>query len=309
MRALIGHYIGGGWGKEHADDRHTSRAHVIRGTDFSEIVEGLSDTVPCRFHTPSNVSSRQLEVGDIVFEVSGGSKDQPVGRTVLVKESTLALFDGFVIPASFCKRIVINKDVADAKYVYYLLAALYRDRILTRWQTQSTGITNFNFERFLDECDVNLPTRAAQEHIARILSDYDELIENNLRRIRLLDAMAKAIYREWLVDRRVPEVSDSSSSTPNDWPRRTLATLVCDHIGGGWGKELPDSRHSEVGWVIRGTDIPGARRCEVEKVPRRFHVPSNIAARRLQEGDILFEVSGGSKGNRSGELYLSPLSC
>ena len=145
MRDVVASYIGGGWGKDSPDEEYVVPAFVVRGTDFSSIVEGDNRTVPARFHKKSNVSKRQLGIDDIVFEVSGGSKNQPVGRTVLAKDSVLAQFDAPVIPASFCKRVVIDKHVAVPAYVYYFLASIYQNRTITQWQTQSTGLSNFGF--------------------------------------------------------------------------------------------------------------------------------------------------------------------
>src|SRR5258708_26629988 len=52
--------------------------------------------------------------------------------------------------------------------------------------------------------EVNLPSRAEQDRIAEILSAYDDLIETNTRRIRILEEMAQMIYREWFVHFRYP---------------------------------------------------------------------------------------------------------
>ena len=52
--------------------------------------------------------------------------------------------------------------------------------------------------------DVPLPPLPTQRKIASILSAYDDLIENNTRRIAILEEMAQAIYREWFVNFRFP---------------------------------------------------------------------------------------------------------
>jgi type I restriction enzyme S subunit len=52
--------------------------------------------------------------------------------------------------------------------------------------------------------EVSLPLLPTQRRIASILSAYDDLIENNTRRIKILEQMAQAIYREWFVEFRAP---------------------------------------------------------------------------------------------------------
>ena len=160
------------------------------------------------------------------------------------------------------------------------------------------------------EMEVSLPPRPTQDRIAGILSAYDELMENSQRRIRLLEAMARALYREWFVHFRfpghdkLPRVASPLGDIPQGWEVKPLESLLIDHIGGGWGKDVADEDHTEPAWVIRGTDIPDARSSRVADVPHRFHTVSNLRTRRLQAGDILFEVSGGSKGQPVGRTLL-----
>jgi type I restriction enzyme S subunit len=72
------------------------------------------------------------------------------------------------------------------------------------------------------ELEVQLPPRKAQDRIAGTLSAYDELIENSQRRIRILEAMARALYREWFVHFRYPgsEPSTRPAGHPSPSGRR-----------------------------------------------------------------------------------------
>jgi type I restriction enzyme S subunit len=76
----------------------------------------------------------------------------------------------------------------DIRYFYYAL--------------RNVDLTNYGYERhfkYLKEEQIPVPPLPVQRRIAGILSAYDELMENNRRRIRLLEAMARAPYREWFV--------------------------------------------------------------------------------------------------------------
>jgi type I restriction enzyme S subunit len=158
--------------------------------------------------------------------------------------------------------------------------------------------------------ELSLPPLPIQRRISGILSAYDELIENSQRRIKILEAMARGLYREWFVHFRfpghesVPLVPSSMGQIPQGWEVKKLGELMADHIGGGWGKDKADEDHSQPAWVIRGTDIPSARSSQVTGVPHRFHTVSNLRSRKLAAGDILFEVSGGSKGQPVGRTLL-----
>ncbi len=187
---LLEYDIGGGWGTDAAEPGSSSIGHVIRGTDIPRVAFGDLSTVPLRFHKASNLASRILQPGDIVFEVSGGSKGQPVGRALQITDGLLANFEHDVICASFCKFIRVDPEVAHPGYVFRVLQAAYAGGQLNAYQVQSTGITNFKWKPFLQHFAVELPTRAVQERTAALLDAFDALITNNLRRVEVLDEMA-----------------------------------------------------------------------------------------------------------------------
>lgn len=238
LRPLFKDYIGGGWGSESASADYSEPAAVIRGTDIPGALIGDVQSVPRRFHKISNLKSRKLEVGDLILEVSGGSKDQPVGRALYCSNRLLASIGGDVIPASFCKRIVPDTTLVDGRFIYYVLRCLYDDRRIAQWQVQSTGISNFQFEAFLDECEVDLPPLEAQRRIASILSAYDDLIENNTRRIAILEEMARRIYEEWFVRFRFPGheqvkmVESELGAIPEGWKVQAVEQIF-QILGGG----------------------------------------------------------------------------
>ena len=105
LREVIDYYIGGGWGKELEEEIYDKSGFVIRGTDFPHIEKGEFNSVPLRFHKSSNFEKRKVLDSDIIFEVSGGSKDQPVGRSLLLDKLLIDKFDDNVMFASFCKLI------------------------------------------------------------------------------------------------------------------------------------------------------------------------------------------------------------
>jgi type I restriction enzyme, S subunit len=184
VRQVIASYIGGGWGSEFQDAEFSEPAAVIRGTDFARVGVGDVSSCPQRFHKTSNIRSRRLRIGDVIFEVSGGSQDQPVGRTLLVDKRILGRFDGDVIPASFCKLVRPNHDRVNPQYLTYFFEWLYMTREIMQFQVQSTGISNFQFEPFLDDQLMRLPSMEAQTKIAAILSAYDDLAVARLENLR-----------------------------------------------------------------------------------------------------------------------------
>ncbi len=169
MQSIFEYYIGGGWGNDDEDKDFPIPAYVIRGTDFPHVLKGDLSTCPLRFHKESNYSARRLKPNDIILEVSGGTAEQPVGRTLLVTKDTIERLDGKVICASFCKQIRVKEDVISPIYFYYWMQFLYNTRIIDRFQLQSTGIINFQFDYFLRKGDVMLPPKV-------IMSEFDKRI-------------------------------------------------------------------------------------------------------------------------------------
>ncbi len=103
---------------------------------------------------------------------------------------------------------VADPDKADVRFVKY-----YMEILKLQMQSVSRGTTqdNLSLDKLLT-FDFLVPPLPVQRRIAGILSAYDELIENSQRRIRILESMARALYREWFVLFRFP--GDNMQSSP-----------------------------------------------------------------------------------------------
>ena len=144
---------------------------------------------------------------------------------------------------------------------------------------------------------VPCPPIHIQERIASFISTYDDLIETNQKQIKLLEEAALRLYKEWFIDLRFPghKSTPIHDGIPEGWERKTIADLISYEIGGGWGEETPSNNADNGAFVIRGTDLYGLTHGNLTEIPFRYHGESNLAARMLQDGDIVFEVSGGSR--------------
>lgn len=159
---LLDFDIGGGWGKEKPQEKYLIPAYVIRGTDIPNSKLGYFNMDNYRYHTESNLKNRRLQVGDIIFESSGGSTNQDLGRMLLVTDELLNEYNNDIICASFCKLIRIN-DPSIRWFVYNLLEYSYRNKILTKYEVKSTGISNFSFTIFKDDFKIAVPNRKTME--------------------------------------------------------------------------------------------------------------------------------------------------
>ena len=183
FRDLISYYIGGGWGNVYQNIEFYKPAYVIRGTDIPKLNNGIFNHEILRYHKTSNFKTRQLIKDDIVFEVSGGSKDQLLGRTLLITKDLLKFFDNNVICASFCKLIRPNQENVSPLFLKYFFKLYYDTGMVGTFQTQSTGISNYHFEDFLNFQTLNVPDIRIQRNfentVQPIIEEKDTLSFEN----------------------------------------------------------------------------------------------------------------------------------
>ena len=115
--------------------------------------------------------------------------------------------------------LVVDEQQADWRFVLYSLLLNRGDLTI---QAQGAAQQNLNQDLIRQFC-IDLPQLAVQQRIAGILSAYDELIENSRRRIKILETMARALYREWFVNFRFPghenhpRVASPHGEIPQGW--------------------------------------------------------------------------------------------
>lgn len=121
------------------------------------------------------------------------SSRAPIGY-VAIASNPICTNQGF-------KSIICNKEIINPLFLYY-----YIKGNLDYIKLFGTGATFPEISgAAMRKIKVQIPSLPTQQKIASILSAYDRLIENNTRRIRLLEQMAENLYKEWFVRFRFPE--------------------------------------------------------------------------------------------------------
>ena len=241
------------------------------------------------------LSRYKIKLGDLLYARRGD-----VGRGSLVGVHE----DGWLCGTG-CLKVTPDPNKIDSRYLFYLTSLPEAIGWLVN-HAKGTTMLNLNtgiLSSLPLEIEGNLEK---QRRIADILSAYDELIENNRRQIKLLEEAAQRLYKEWFVDLKFPghETTPIVDGLPEGWKRLSLREYLVSHIGGGWGKEFNESSYSIRAAVIRATDIEAIRNGNVKDTPVRWHTESNFQKRKLEAGDIVFEVSGGSKETGVGRSLL-----
>jgi len=135
----------------------------------------------------------------------------------------------------------IDENIADKKFLYYFLN-VQGLRYLDTGAAQSQ-ITINNLKRH----SMLLPDLSSQKRIADILSTYDELIENNNQRIKLLEQIAENLYKEWFVRFRFPgyETAKFENGLPEGWQVRRIGDISKIGSGGDAPKDYSPVRTPE----------------------------------------------------------------
>jgi len=183
--------------------------------------------------------------------------------------------------------------VIDFKGTHPKFAAYFLKHVLRDYQSDKAAVPGVD-RNVLHELDVRCPEPDAQERIADVLSAYDDLIENNRRRMALLEESARLLYREWFVRLRFPghEHTPIVNGLPEGWERKPLAEL-CESIDYGY---TASAEAGDVGpKFLRITDIvPDV--IDWSTVPHCRIEEDRFKKFRLIEGDIVIARTGATVG-------------
>lgn len=229
--------------------------------------------------------------GDLIL-----AREAPAGNVAMVPEGTKVCLG---------QRTVLirpNTAVVDADYLLYLLIS---DSVQQRLLSLSTGATVHH----LNVADIRAlqlprpPSLESQHHIGSILSACDDLIENNKRRIAILEEMARSIYREWFEKFRFPGhervrmAPSELGMVPEGWEVHLLRDVATVNSARLLARNPSD--------LIQYIDISSVSTGRIERVEcMLFGAAPGRARRRVKEGDTIWSTVRPNR--RSYSLILRP---
>lgn len=158
--------------------------------------------------------------GDLVFTQRG-----TLGQVGVIPRE--AKYQRYIISQSQMK-LTVDPKLADPRFVYYFFrlpatVTAVINRALT------SGVPHINLG-ILKGFKITLPEPGIQRSIADVLCAYDDLIENNRRRMALLEEAARQLYREWFVRLRFPghEHTRITHGVPEGWEPKTLGDMCVE---------------------------------------------------------------------------------
>jgi type I restriction enzyme S subunit len=180
---------------------------------------------------------------------------------------------------------IVPNDNVVSEFLYYSLSTRRTElKTLASVGTRTPILIKSSFEKV----SLEIPSLPTQRKIAALLSAYDDLIENNTRRIKILEEMAQALYREWFVHFRFPGhegvrlVESELGLVPEGWEVSPLSTVANIVMG-----QSPESRYyndSGDGLPFHQGVMDFGDRFPTDRMYTTFN------GRIAEAGDILFSV-------------------
>jgi len=210
----------------HQSDYRDVGTPVVMPKNITERGISTDDIARIGNEDVSRLSQHKLQPGDIVYGRRGD-----IGRCALIGRQQSGWLCG-----TGCLRLSLGSVVLLPSFLFYYL----RQATTIKWiYNQAVGATMPNLNTsILRSVPVSHPPLPTQRKIASILSAYDDLIENNLCRIKILEEMAQNLYREWFVKFRFPGyekvkfVDSPMGKIPEGWEVKSFRE-VCSLMKSG----------------------------------------------------------------------------
>lgn len=238
-------------------------------------------------------SKRQVQKGDILYSVVGS-----FGIPVFVRDDLKFVFQ---------RHIAIlrpNSEIIHPEFLYYLM--LSRDFYMIADSVALGAAQRTISLKSLRNIKIDIPSLEIQSKIASILSNYDNLIENNQKQIKLLEEAAQRLYREWFVDLRFPghETVNVVDGVPDGWRYDSIDSKISFLSGYAFkSSTFSDNGKYKIVTIknVQENGLDGTNVSTINDIPDAM--PRHCV---LNDGDILLSLTGniGRVCRVSGENYL-----
>ena len=164
------------------------------------------------------LASNLAFAGDVIITQRG-----TLGQVGIVPQG--CKYKRYVLSQSQMK-LKVDEAVADSRYLYYFFRQPETVQYIRNFDS-SSGVPHINLG-VLKAMRIPLPPLASQQRIVETVSAYDDLIDNNRRRIKLLEDSVRLLFDEWFVRMRFPRPTetDVAEGLPEGWARSTLGAVA-----------------------------------------------------------------------------------
>ena len=177
LSEIIETFIPGDRGDEAPSESAPNAVKCVRGADIVPIWNNDYGHIPIRYVSNRSFANKQLKVGDIIIEKSGGSPTQSTGRTAFVSEELIKSTKHLVC-TNFCTAFRI-KAGWNPKYVYYFLQHLYNNDVFFNFEGKTSGLKNLQIENAFDKATIVQVPIEKQNQVVEVLDVIDRKIALN----------------------------------------------------------------------------------------------------------------------------------
>ncbi len=221
--------------------------------------------------TKDRLFAHLIRPNDIIFGRKGA-----VDRHLLATKEHLDWMQG-----SDCIRLRIETGELNPRFISFaFLRESHKQWMLAQSGNKAT-MASLN-QDIIKRIPIPLPSRVVQDAVVKVLSTYDDLIENNRRRMALLEESARLLYREWFVWLRFPghEHTRIVDGVPEGWERRNLGSVAEVNR-----QSLTAAHDGEIEYVDISSVTPNHIN---ETTTYNFRDAPSRARRIVQHGDIIW---------------------
>ncbi len=231
---ILDYVIGGDWGKapDYLDDKY-GLAYCIRGSEFRNWQYDKGKTAPLRKIKLKNISSRKLQEGDLLIEISGGGPDQPVGRTVIIDKSVLNIYSDIPKICTNFLRLARPSKFVNPQYLNYFLTLFYKSGEIDKYQSGSSNLRNLKFQKYLSIEVPLLPFSEQQRIVLKIEELYSKL-DKGIESLKAAQEQLK-IYRQavlkWAFEGKLTNDDVIEGELPKGWTTLHVAAIGKVQLG------------------------------------------------------------------------------
>lgn len=280
---------GGAWTQKEYDTvgvKVVQVTNLVNGTVNTENLKILSN------NSYEKYKKHELKENDLVIATVGSHPTQPnsvVGRASSIPKNA----EGYLLNQNAVCIRSISKNL-DQKYLVYLGKSELMKNYIIAHARGSANQVRMSISALKDFTHL-FPDVDKQKKISGVLSAYDDLIENNLRRIALLEETAESIYKEWFVNFRFPgyEKCKLVDGIPDRWKKGKISDVAT--IDSGYAFKSKDFQAYGIPIVkIKNIENKSINIIDCDCVEKS--IIEKLSKFKLECGDLLIAMTGATVG-------------
>ncbi len=229
----------------------------------------------------------EIEFGDVLL-----TSEAPLGEHMIWKSKEKIVLSQRIF------GIRTDSEILNPAYFNYFIDSRFFQHELKSRESGST-VTGIKQSELL-KTKLIFPPLKEQKAIAKVLTAFDDKIELLQAQNKTLETMAQTIFKEWFGKYQIGD------ELPEGWRVTNINEFIESSIGGDYGKETTEGDYTEETICLRGTDLPDMKTGTPKKAPIRFLKASKLERCKVENGDIVIEISGGTENQSTGRvMYIN----